>query len=385
MIKFDAIILLGGNGQRAELGYNKVLYKVNGKPLFYYSLVKLLAMENLNKLIIVTKEDEMEFVSSFVSTIPTSKEIGYSLSGKTRQESVLSGLKEVEKDYVLVHDGARPLIDLKDICEVVKRLEDNDSVSLVSKASESMRLFDSDRNEVIDRGNIYNMKTPQGLKTSLLKEALEKARQDNKEFTDDVSSVEYYFGIKPCLVNSDNINIKVTNKEDLEIVKGLLQYNNDYLVGQSNDTHRLEKGEGITLGGVFIPCEFKIVAHSDGDALFHAIVEAIIGALGKGDIGTIFPDNNPKYKGVSSSLFMMEARKMLDEAGYEIVNLDSTIYIERPMMHPYILNMEENISSLLNTKSFRINVKATRKEKLGDIGLSKAVMAEAIILLKKVI
>ena len=156
-----------------------------------------------------------------------------------------------------------------------------------------------------------------------------------------------------------------------------------FRIGQSRDVHRLENGRKLVLGTVEIPCEFGCVAHSDGDALVHAIVEAIIGALGMGDIGKMFPDTDPRYKGISSSYFLKEIKQVLEDSKYEIVNIDSTIHIEMPMMKPYIESMRIAIAELLGLRREDVNVKATRGEKIGFIGRGEGVEAEAIVLLKQ--
>lgn len=155
-----------------------------------------------------------------------------------------------------------------------------------------------------------------------------------------------------------------------------------FRIGQSRDVHRLENGRKLVLGTVEIPSEFGCVAHSDGDALVHAIVEAIIGALGLGDIGKMFPDNDPKYKGISSSYFLKEIKKLLEDSKYEIMNIDSTIHIEKPMMKPYIESMRIAIADLLGIRREDVNVKATRGEKIGFVGRGEGVEAEAVVLLK---
>lgn len=157
-----------------------------------------------------------------------------------------------------------------------------------------------------------------------------------------------------------------------------------YRIGQSRDVHRLEKGLKLVLGTIDIPHEYGLVAHSDGDCLVHAIVESIIGALGMGDIGTLFPDNDLKYKGISSKYFLEEVTRILKEKGYEIVNIDSTIHIEKPMMKPFINQMKERIASILEIDSLLVNIKATRGEKIGFVGKCEGVEAEAIVLIKKI-
>ena len=156
-----------------------------------------------------------------------------------------------------------------------------------------------------------------------------------------------------------------------------------FRIGQSRDVHRLENGRKLVLGTIEIPSEFGSVAHSDGDALVHAIVEAIIGALGLGDIGKMFPDTDPKYKGISSSYFLKEIKRVLEDSKYEIVNIDSTIHIEKPMMKPYIESMRQAIAELLSIRREDVNVKATRGEKIGFVGRGEGVEAEAVVLLKQ--
>ena len=154
-------------------------------------------------------------------------------------------------------------------------------------------------------------------------------------------------------------------------------------IGQSIDIHQLSEGEAITLGGIKIPCPFKTLAHSDGDALLHAISESILGALALGDLGHHFPDTDPKYKDISSLVLLKEVYRLMDKAGYKIGNVDSLIIIEKPKMAPYIEDMRKNIAAVLNTDIQNISVKATRGEKLGFVGESKGVVATAIVLLNE--
>lgn len=154
-------------------------------------------------------------------------------------------------------------------------------------------------------------------------------------------------------------------------------------IGQSVDIHRLDKGNHITLGGVSINCDFSLVAHSDGDALVHAISESILGALALGDLGHHFPDTDPKYKDISSILILKEVVKLMEERNYEIGNIDSLIIIEKPKMAPYIEMMRKNIAGACNCRLDQVSVKATRGEKLGFVGESKGVVATAVVLLNE--
>lgn len=154
-------------------------------------------------------------------------------------------------------------------------------------------------------------------------------------------------------------------------------------IGQSVDIHKLVEGRKLILGGVEIPHTKGLLGHSDADALLHAIIEAIIGAMGLKDIGTHFPDTDPKYKGISSLLLLEETYKLMDEQGYKIGNVDSLIMIEKPKMAPHIQQMKENIANALHCDASQVNVKATRGEGLGFVGEEKGVQAMAVVLLEK--
>ena len=152
-------------------------------------------------------------------------------------------------------------------------------------------------------------------------------------------------------------------------------------IGQSKDMHKLVEGRDLIIGGVKIPYEKGLLGHSDADVLLHAIIESLIGAMGLKDIGTHFPDTDPRYKGISSLLLLDETYKMLEENGYEIVNIDSLINIEKPKMAPHIDQMRRNIAEHLHCDESRINVKATRGEGLGFVGRGEGAIAYAVCLI----
>lgn len=152
-------------------------------------------------------------------------------------------------------------------------------------------------------------------------------------------------------------------------------------IGFGNDIHRLEEGNKLILGGVELPFEKGTVGHSDGDALLHAVTDAVLGALALGDIGSHFPDTEEKWKGADSARFLVEARRLAEEAGYRIGNVDSTITIERPKLRPHIADMRAALSELLGVPVNSVSVKAKTSEGLGEIGNGLAVKAEAVVIL----
>ena len=155
-------------------------------------------------------------------------------------------------------------------------------------------------------------------------------------------------------------------------------------IGQSTDIHRLVKGRDLVLGGVRIPYELGLLGHSDADVLLHAIIEALIGAMGLGDIGTHFPDNDERYKDISSLLLLERTAEMLKENGYRVVNVDSLVIIQQPKLKDYIPEMRRNIAAVLQCEENRINVKATTAEHLGFIGNGEGVRAQAVVLIDEV-
>ena len=152
-------------------------------------------------------------------------------------------------------------------------------------------------------------------------------------------------------------------------------------IGQSQDIHQLVEGRDLIIGGVKIPYEKGLLGHSDADVLLHAIIEALIGAMGLKDIGTHFPDKDPKYKGISSLELLKKTKELLDENNYKVVNIDSLIVIEEPKMAPYIDKMRENIAEILKINIKDINIKATCAEGLGFVGRKEGALAQAVVLI----
>lgn len=154
-----------------------------------------------------------------------------------------------------------------------------------------------------------------------------------------------------------------------------------YRIGQSTDIHQLVENRKLILGGVEIPYHLGLKGHSDADVLLHAIAEAILGALGSNDLGTLFPDTDEKYNGISSLILLQEVYKLMDEKGYKINNIDSLVIIEKPRLREYIDQMKSNIAKALNTSVENVNVKATCSEKIGFVGRQEGAVAQAVVML----
>lgn len=373
---FDCLLLMAGSGTRTSLSYNKIEYQINKKPLYQYSLDKFLSIQECNKVILVVKENEYQKYAPLIS-----ERIDVVVGGKTRFESVLNGAKVATKKIILIHDAARPNIKVKHIQDVYNASINNKACCLAVKVKDCIRSVD-DKSYTLERSNLWQIQTPQAVDRKLLIEGLENKKYNN--YYDDCEVLEKNYNIKCCVVEGDYTNIKVTTDEDLKYMEFLMNQNNiEYRIGHSKDTHRLVEGRKLILAGVDIPFHLGLLGHSDADVVYHAIVESIIGAMGLGDIGKLFPDTDKKYKDIASSYFMKEIHKIMKKERYEINNLDVTIYIEKPILKDYKPVMEKNISELLDTDIARINMKATRGEGLGYIGNMEGISAEAVCMLIK--
>lgn len=371
---FDCILLMAGSGSRSGLEYNKIKYEINDKPLYLYSLEKFLYIDQCNQVILVVKKDEYEDYTHLITD-----KIKLVCGGDTRFNSVLNGIRESKEKTVLIHDAARPNIAIDDILKVYENSKEHDAVCLGVKVKDCIRNI-GETSVTLERKDLWQVQTPQALNRKLLLQGLESNSFNN--YYDDCEVLEKNFNTKCFMVEGSYQNIKVTTKEDLEYLEFLLGKPN-YKIGHSKDTHKLVENRKLILGGVTIPFELGLLGHSDADVVYHCIVESIIGALGLGDIGKLYPDNDVKYKDISSSYFMNDIYNVMNGMGYDIGNLDITIYCEKPILKDYKPIMEKNISELLHTDSNNINVKATRGEGIGFIGRGEGISAEAVCLLFK--
>lgn len=293
--------------------------------------------------------------------------------GATRSESVSNGLKLLRDDidYVLVHDGARPFISSACINRVKdKLLSGSKAVVPCVKPKNTIRTKDASLN----RDELFEVQTPQGFEKDLLKRAYQKALEEGFLPTDDAGVVEY-FGEKIDIVEGDYANIKITTKDD---IPGRLRYGNGY------DLHKLVEGRPLMLGCTNIPYEKGLLGHSDADVLVHAICDALLGAAALGDIGRHFPDNDPKWEGVSGKTLLLEVKKILNDSGFEIECVDATLVAQRPKIAPHADEMRKRIAENLCIDVNNVSVKATTEEGLGKTGDGSCMAAFATATIKEV-
>ena len=210
--------------------------------------------------------------------------------------------------------------------------------------------------------------------------AMERALAEGWDFTDDCQLMEAA-GHAVKLVAGLDTNLKLTTPEDIRLAQALMKERSDMRIGHGYDVHKLVEGRDLILGGVKIEYEKGLLGHSDADVLTHAVMDALLGAAALGDIGRHFPDTDPAYKGIDSTLLLRRTVELLHERGYKVGNVDITIALQRPKLRPYIDQMRERLAEVMGVEVGAVSVKATTTEKLGFEGRGEGVSAYAVVLL----
>ncbi len=363
--KINVVLLMAGSGSRTNLSYNKAFYEVNNIPLFMYSIIKFSQLPNLNKLYLVINKSELQEVEEILEN--NKFDIDIIEGGSTRSESVRRALEQIDQNYdVLIHDVARPLTSIEDINKLIDTT--NLIGTLYHDVTDTIKEV-KNLTKTIDRNNLKAVSTPQYFSNQLFQDII----NCTNDYTDELQIFEDSLSIN--YVKETVNNLKVTTPQDLEYVKYLLNPKK-VRVGHSYDFHPFEENRPLILGGVRVPYQYGLKGHSDADALYHAVTEAIIGALNLGDIGTLFPDTDMLYKDMDSSYFVNKVMEEIKRQNKKIYNIDAIIYIEKPNLKNYKKEMANNIKKLTNC--IYVNVKATTMEKKGLIGSGEGIGCEVV-------
>ena len=369
-----AVILCGGSGSRMGAGMNKTLLEVNGVPVAVKSIRAF--QGHTDGTVLVVKEGEQRDFEMILARYHESVH-AIVAGGWDRQASALEGLKALPGDceIALIHDGARPFVDGGIIERVKESAREKGSGVAAVPARDTIKKADSQGLvlETPDRSTLFQVQTPQGFRVKDLLLAHEKA---NARYTDDAALMEAA-GFPVHLVLGGYGNIKLTSPEDMKMSSGMMMPR----IGTGFDAHRLVENRELWLGGVLVPYEKGLLGHSDADVALHALSDALLGAAAMGDIGKLFPDKDPRYKGISSILLLEEVCKRIREQGFEIGNADVTIVCQAPKLAPYIPAMREKIAAAMKMPVERVSVKATTTEKMGYEGSGEGISAQAAALL----
>jgi 2-C-methyl-D-erythritol 4-phosphate cytidylyltransferase/2-C-methyl-D-erythritol 2,4-cyclodiphosphate synthase len=362
----------------------KSLIQLAGRPLLQYALDTLQTVAEIEAVAVAVPCDLVEQVHGLVRQAGWTKVTVVVPGGIDRQGSVAAGLRALPPgpDLVLVHDAARPFLSPRLASEVIAAAARDGSATAALPVSETIkRGEDGWVRETLDRALLYRIQTPQAFRRALLEQAHEVASREGFRGTDDAVLVER-LGKPIRLVLGDAINIKITVPEDLVLAEAMLAREEDGAraprVGIGFDAHRFSPGRPLVLGGVAIAYDRGLLGHSDADVIVHAVMDALLGAAGCGDIGHHFPPTDPAYAGTNSLTLLARVREMIGHRGWQPVHVDVVVMAEVPRLAPHVPEMRAAMAEVLRLSPESVNVKATTVEGMGAIGREEGIAAHAV-------
>ena len=373
---FAAIVVAAGRGLRVGGDVPKQFRHWRGKPLVRHSVEALLAA-GARPLVVVIGADARDDAAAALAGLDA---VRFVAGGASRQDSVRNGLEALAGDTparVLVHDAARPDLPRAVIARLLEALDAHRGAIPVLPVVDSMAVAGEGGTMAgkAERETLRRVQTPQAFRFADIL-AAHRAWQGATDAGDDAQVLTASNG-SVALVDGDERLKKITFAEDFVEPANTPAFR----VGQGYDVHRLEAGEELWLCGVQIPHDKGLAGHSDADVALHAITDAVLGAIGDGDIGTHFPPSDPQWRGARSDRFLAHAVKLAREAGYEIGNVDLTLICEAPKIGPHRPAMRASVAQIMGTGEGAVSIKATTTEKLGFTGRGEGIAAQAIVLL----
>ncbi|MDP3487275.1 MAG: 2-C-methyl-D-erythritol 4-phosphate cytidylyltransferase [Bacillota bacterium] len=365
------VITAAGSSTRMGAMGNKLAVLSSGKPIIVIT-VEAFIQAGFDNIVVVIPSNCHAYYNALLASHP----VVFAEGGTTRQESVYRGLKVLPAgcEYVLIHDGARPFVSSTLIHRVLSSAKQCGAcIPVVSLSDTIYETRHGELSAILDRDKLGAVQTPQGFELELVLRAHENARALGLSATDDAALVKA-LGSKVLVVEGERSNIKITRPEDIIAVKPMSQVR----TGLGIDVHRLVEGRPLILAGVHIPSVLGLLGHSDADVIIHATMDALLGAIGLGDIGQHFPDTDEKYLGANSMDLLSKVLALLKASQAEVLNVDLTLLLERPKIAPYKEQMQQNIAAALGINVNRVNVKATTNEGLGYIGAGEGAACYAV-------
>jgi 2-C-methyl-D-erythritol 4-phosphate cytidylyltransferase/2-C-methyl-D-erythritol 2,4-cyclodiphosphate synthase len=374
-----ALILAGGRGTRAGGGIPKQYREIGGISVLRRAIDCFVDCPAVELIRVVIHADDQELYRAAIAGLDILPPV---IGGVERHLSAVNGLEslpDLGTDIVLIHDAARPFVDRGMIERVIAALADAAGAIPALPVSDTLKRVaptDDLIEQTVDRAGLWRAQTPQGFRFKAILQA--HGQRDNDLPTDDAAVMEEA-GMLVCVVDGDERNIKVTTEADFTRAEQMLEKRRmQTRVGTGFDVHKLGPGDGVTLCGVMIPCDMSLIGHSDADVALHALTDALLGAVGCGDIGLHFPPSDPQWKGAASHIFVESAAASIRKAGGSIVNIDVTIIGEHPKVGPYREEMRAKVAGFLEIPLDRVNIKATTTERLGFTGRGEGFAAQAI-------
>lgn len=398
-----AIILAAGQGSRLqkECGTcKKQFLKWGGLPLFWHSALSLSLVPKISGVVFVFPQQDFTEACTLVEELCTGQNFGTDCTkkfaldykcvtgSKERQDSVYAGLAALPArcTHVLVHDSARPFTTPALTQSLIAELENgHDAVIPGLPLSDTIKVIDNNSTVVATpaRSSLRAVQTPQAFRLDALVYGHKQAKAAGWQVTDDASILEQC-GMPVKVISGEAANIKITNPQDLVFLSDREKKNmiNQLVpcVGTGYDVHSYGGTRDFILGGVSInSTDIKVKAHSDGDVLLHALMDALLGCAAAGDIGQLFPDNNEAYDNANSSMLLSEVMELIRAKDIELTHADITIIAQVPKIAPFSAQIKRNVAHLLHLSENCVNIKATTEEGLGFTGNKLGIKALATV------
>ena len=382
MAQIAAVVVAAGRGVRAGGDMPKQFRRIGGETVLRRTLSMLVDVPNLNLLQPVIRAEDRALFQEATAAI-AAKMLPAVPGGATRQASVRAGLEALEPhapDIVLIHDAARPFASVALTERAIAASQLTGAAIPGIAVTDTIKTVDAQGlvGETLDRGTLRAIQTPQAFAFKPLLAAHRRAALEGRDdFTDDAALAEWA-GMKVSVFEGEPGNIKITNAEDFMRAEAMQAAQlSDVRTGTGIDVHAFGPGDHVVIGGLRIPHTQALTGHSDADVGLHALVDAILGALADGDIGSHFPPSDPQWKGAASDRFFTFAVDRVKARGGMIAHLDLTIVCELPKIGPHRDALRANIARLAGIDVTRVAVKATTSEKLGFTGRGEGIAAYA--------
>ncbi|MFN4355514.1 bifunctional 2-C-methyl-D-erythritol 4-phosphate cytidylyltransferase/2-C-methyl-D-erythritol 2,4-cyclodiphosphate synthase [Parvibaculum sp.] len=381
-MKVAALIVAAGRGSRAGPGAPKQYRPLAGEPVLRRTLTVFAGHPDISVIQTVIHPEDAEAYEAAARGLTQLRPA--IPGGQTRQASVLAGLEALAgaeaPDLVLIHDGARPFVSHRLITDCIVALASHDGALAALPLTDTIRRGTAGlAGETLPRDGLWRAQTPQGFRFRSILEAHRAA--GGQDFTDD-AAVAAMAGIDVALVEGDEDNFKITSAADIERAERMLMRGGETRTGVGYDVHRFGPGDHVWLCGVKVLHVAGLEGHSDADVGLHALTDAILGAIGAGDIGKHFPPSDPQWKGASSDRFLAHAARLAHDSGGEISNVDVTLICEAPKISPHTDAMRARIADIVGIGVSRVSVKATTTEGLGFTGRREGIAAQAVATLR---
>jgi 2-C-methyl-D-erythritol 4-phosphate cytidylyltransferase / 2-C-methyl-D-erythritol 2,4-cyclodiphosphate synthase len=387
-MQVTAIIAAAGDGRRMASDVPKQFMEIGGVSLLQRSVSAFCQVARITDIIVVTRADAVEDVSRTIAV--AGRAVSVVAGGATRQESVAAAFDHVApgSEYVMVHDAARPFITPALIDRTLDAAIESGAAIAALPARDTVKQAASVEGRAfiartIPREEIYLAQTPQAFRREILASAVQLGR-DGAVGTDE-SALAELAGNRIRLVDGDPLNFKVTTDSDIALSRSLAggaELADRMRAGTGYDLHRLVEGRPLLLGGVSIPSDVGALGHSDADVVCHVVTDAVLGAAGAGDIGRHYPDTSPEWKDASSIALLRKSVEHVRSLGFEVVNVDVSVILERPKIAKYVPQIQEALAAALGVDVARVSVKGKTNEGLDAVGRGEAIAAHAVALLR---